>query len=185
MHVPAGRLHRRLELSRYSSRRLMTSALIARPASRRSSQSGTSATTLARLSRIVVVALRRLCRNWPSPSATRAASGNRRHDAPESPRGASSARRRPAGQARRRSASGTSCRRLYRTRRRSTHGLALVDQHRGRRLRVLDRERPAEAAALVRLGQLDELEPAHRAQQPERRVAHLESPVASGRSGGR
>src|SRR5260221_13218449 len=54
----------------------MTCALIADPAARRSSQSGSSLTTEARLVRIVVVALPRLRRNWLLSSAVLAAWGN-------------------------------------------------------------------------------------------------------------
>src|SRR2546425_6879313 len=54
----------------------MTCALIADPAARRSSQSGSSLTTEARLVRIVVVALPRLRRNWLLSSAALAAWGN-------------------------------------------------------------------------------------------------------------
>src|SRR6266566_4180591 len=54
----------------------MVWALIARPASRSSSQSGSSATTAARLARMVAVALPRLRRSWVLASALRAATGN-------------------------------------------------------------------------------------------------------------
>ena len=50
-----------------------------RPASRSSSQSGSSATTSARLARIVAVALPRLRRNWVSASVRRAAAGTSPH----------------------------------------------------------------------------------------------------------
>jgi hypothetical protein len=52
----------------------------------------------------------------------------------------------------------------------------LVGQHRRRRVGVLDREGAAEAAALLGGRQLDEVDAAHRAQEPDRRVAHLEQP---------
>src|SRR5438270_1581901 len=58
----------------------MTWALMAEPASRRASQSGSSATTAARLLRIVVVALPRLRRNWLLASAVLAAWGNMGRD---------------------------------------------------------------------------------------------------------
>ncbi len=61
--------------TRCCSRSASVASLIAAPATRRSSQSGTSATTRARLSRIVVVACARLWRSWVSASAARAASG--------------------------------------------------------------------------------------------------------------
>ena len=106
--------------SRYSSRWASTSVLIAFPASRSSSQSGSSSTTLARFARIVSVALRRFVRSWTFASSTRAASGK----VVTSTRG--SRRCEPAGprsrdaRARRRSEAGTSCRRRCRTPRRST-----------------------------------------------------------------
>ena len=50
---------------------------------------------------------------------------------------------------------------------------ALVREHRARRLCVLDREGAAEAAALLGVGELDQLEPAHRPQQAKRRVADV------------
>src|SRR5215472_1633681 len=54
----------------------MASALMAWPAARRSSQSGSSATTAARLARIVLVAFARFRRSWVLASALRAAAGN-------------------------------------------------------------------------------------------------------------
>ncbi len=62
--------------SRSSGRRAMTSVLIAEPASRSASQSGTSPTTAARLARMVDVACARLRRSCVFWSASRAASGN-------------------------------------------------------------------------------------------------------------
>ena len=53
-----------------------TSSLMAAPASRSDSQSSRSATALARLVRIVVVARRRFVRSWSSASAFLAATGN-------------------------------------------------------------------------------------------------------------
>ena len=67
-----------------------------------------------------------------------------------SPRGGRCARSRRGGTARRRSAAGTSRRPRCRRRRPSPRSRALVGEHRARRLGVLDRERAAEAAALVR-----------------------------------
>ena len=52
----------------------------------------------------------------------------------------------------------------------------LVREDRRRRVGVLDGERPAEAAALGRVGQVDELEPPHGAQEPVRRVADPQHP---------
>ena len=76
--VAAGRLDRRLELrAAVVEVRERRRSLIARPASRRPSQSGTSPTTPRRLSRIVEVALPRLRRSCVSARATRAASSNR------------------------------------------------------------------------------------------------------------
>ena len=58
-----------------AGRSAMTWALIADPAVRRSSQSGSSAVTANRLSRMVPVARRRLARSWASASVPWAASG--------------------------------------------------------------------------------------------------------------
>jgi hypothetical protein len=52
----------------------------------------------------------------------------------------------------------------------------LVGEHRHRGVRVLDRERPAEPAALLSLVDLDEVDPLDRTQQPQRAVADLEQP---------
>jgi hypothetical protein len=54
----------------------MARALIAAPASRSASQSGSSLTTWARLALMVLVALPRLRRFWASASPIRAAAGN-------------------------------------------------------------------------------------------------------------
>ena len=54
-----------------------------------------------------------------------------------------------------------------------------------RRVGVLDREGAAEAAALGRVRQLDEVDAAHGAQQPQRPVADVQQRAASGTSGGR
>ena len=61
----------------------------------------------------------------------------------------------------------------------------LVGQHRGRHVGVLQRERAAEAAALLGVGQLDQVEPAHRAQQLAAAGRRPAAAAASGRSGGR
>ena len=53
---------------------------------------------------------------------------------------------------------------------------SLSAEHRHRRVGVLDRERPAEAAALVRVLELHEVDPAHRRQQPPRPVADVQQP---------
>jgi len=54
------------------------------------------------------------------------------------------------------------------------HGGKLVVEHRRRGVGVLDGERPAEAAALLAVGQVDQLEPADVLQEPQRRVADPE-----------
>ena len=56
------------------------------------------------------------------------------------------------------------------------NGGNLVGAHRGGDVGVLYGERAAEAAAGLRRGQLGQLQPAHFAQQPQRRVAHPEHP---------
>jgi hypothetical protein len=63
---------------RCSSRRAMVAVLMASPARRSCSQSSSSATTAARLSRITAVACPRLRRSWVSASASFAAAGNER-----------------------------------------------------------------------------------------------------------
>ena len=65
------------------------------------------------------------------------------------------------------------------------HVAALVGEHRQRGVGVLDGERAAEAAALLGLGQVDQLKAPHRAQQAERRVADLRDAlrVAGGMAG--
>ena len=147
------------------------------------------------------VALPRLRRSWVSASASRAATGNgslpcrcpmparrrrqpqeRAHDVPSRSRpgsrpGARCARRCAAGTARRRCAAGRTSRRPRRPRRRVSSTRAhLVGQHRGRGVGVLHRERAAEAAALLGAGQLDQVEPADLAQQPQRLVADPQHP---------
>ena len=62
---------------------------------------------------------------------------------------------------------------------------SLSVEHRRRRVGVLDREGPAEAAALLGLRQLDEVDAADRAQQPQRPVAERRAGAARGRTGGR
>ena len=89
--------------NRYSSSRASTSALIARPASRSSCQSGSSATTRARFAWIVSVALRRFRRSCVFASSTRACSGNELISRRGSPRGAPSGSRSAHVRARRRS----------------------------------------------------------------------------------
>jgi hypothetical protein len=56
------------------------------------------------------------------------------------------------------------------------HVAQLVGEHRHRRVGVLDRERPAEPAALLGLLDLDEVDALDRAQQPQRAVADLKQP---------
>ena len=86
----------------------------------------------------------------------------------------------------RRCASGRSCRRRTAPPRRSRRTWPdLVRPHRDRRLGVLDRERAAEAAALVRVGQLDQVDARAPRAAAERPVADAEHAAASGRSGGR
>ena len=83
-------------------------ALIAAPASRSASQSGTSSTTAARLARIVEVALPRLRRSWGLASATLARCGKPAGAlmpcSPGPPPGASPGRRHAGGSAPRRCA---------------------------------------------------------------------------------
>ncbi len=108
-------------VSRWVARSRSAASLTPAPASRRSSQSSTSATTLARLSRMVCVAWARLRRSWVSPSAARAAVGkagmptkvpvtlHRPRCWPGPRRGAGRVRPRAGATASRRRASGTSC----------------------------------------------------------------------------
>ena len=56
------------------------------------------------------------------------------------------------------------------------HVAHLVGEHRRRGVGVLDRERAAEAAARVGAGQLDQVDAAHGAQQPQRLVADAQHP---------
>ena len=117
--VPPARWTVSSRRSRWTSRWRSARSLISAPASRRASQSGTSPTTRARLSRIVVVAWPRLRRSWLSASAARAARGKpsfTRPPWPGSRPGASRARPRASGAARRRCASGTSCQPRHRRR---------------------------------------------------------------------
>ena len=65
------------------------------------------------------------------------------------------------------------------------HVAHLVGQHRGRDVGVLQRERAAEAAAGLGVGQLDQVETAHLAQQPVAAGRRPAAGAASGRSGGR
>ena len=54
------------------------------------------------------------------------------------------------------------------------HAAQLVGEHRHRGVGVLDRERAAEAAALARPVELDQVDPAHGAQQPLGPVADVQ-----------
>ena len=74
--LAAGARDRLFQLKRYVSRWRSVRSLIARPASRRASQSGISSTASARLARMVWVALPMLCRSCVSASDSRAASWN-------------------------------------------------------------------------------------------------------------
>ena len=186
----------------------MRGGLDRRPAARSSSQSGSSPTTAARLSRMVVVACRRLRRSWASPSALarcgrerliaaqvahlagvrrRAVAGcrhaeERAHAVTPSVAARISARctvrvpvrsrRQPAADVHQAGgvAGGAAPRRRCRAR---SH---LVGEHRRRGVGVLHREGAAEAAALVGAGQLDQVDAAHRAQQPQRLVADAQHP---------
>ena len=180
----------------------MTSALIADPAQRSSSQSSTSPTTASRLSRIVAVAWPRLRRSWVSASAVRAASGKRcaalempdvaaggrdaevgahvgrpasvlaRISARCTARTPASSRDRPPPMCIRHEASPA----VTTSAPVSSTAPHLVGQHRGRGVGVLDREGAAEPAARVGRRQLDQVEPAHRAQQPQRLVADAQQP---------
>ena len=126
--VPAGAGDCRLELDQVLVEAREQVRLDRPPGSARSSsQSGTSATTRARLSRIVVVALSRFAPSCLSASASRAAAGNGlsaslmgRPPRRESPRDAACAPGRPHAIGGRRSEAGTSRRRPCRRRLRST-----------------------------------------------------------------
>lgn len=56
------------------------------------------------------------------------------------------------------------------------HVAHLVREHRARGIGVLDREGAPEATARARLGQLDQPDPPHLAQQPQRRIPDLQQP---------
>ena len=163
-------------------------SLIAAPASRSSSQFSTSATTRARLSRMVAVACARLRRSWVSSSAALAATGNfgiptkvpvmtcpfRRgqdlgqvHHAYAGPL----AGQRPADVHQAAVVAGDQHLRAG-----LAHVAGLVGDHRHRGVGVLDREGAAEAAALLGPRQLDEVEAAHRLQQPCGPVADAQHP---------
>ena len=198
-----------------SGSRVMVSALIASPARRSSSQSPTSATTPARLARMVRVACPRLRRSWVSASARCAAAG--KDSVPRRwpygseatvgmPRGtvltSGPPRRRdhvdravvgvgtgqdlgqvdrpyPGAQARESAADVHEARRVpggADLGLRAEHARHLVRQHRRRGLGVLHRERPAEPAADVGVGQLHQVQPANRAQQLQGLVADAQHP---------
>ena len=172
--------------SRSSGRRAIALALIAAPASRSASQSATSPTTAARLARIVRVAWPRLRRCWVLASASRAAAGKPLPLTPPpsrrgSRRGAPSrvparARESPPPMCSRQELSSA----VQISARVSSTARSLSVEHRRRRVGVLHRERPAEAAARLRVRQLDEVDALHLAQEAQRAVADLEQaqPVA-------
>ena len=182
----------------------MTRSLRARPASLSSSQSGISSTATARLRRMVWVALPRLRLSCESERLSFAdcLEGRRR------------ARGERVGGLRRPTiSSSVACEYLgqvdgpdagaqaveaaadvHQARvvpGRADLGLGvedapdLVREHRGRGVRVLDREGPAEPATLLGLGELDEVDAPHVPQELQRRVPDLQHPQASGTSGGR
>ena len=178
--VPPARWTASSRRSRWTSRWRSARSLISAPASRSASQSGTSPTTRARLSRIVVVAWPRLRRSWLSASAARAARGKPSFTRPPWPGSRPGASTRTPARAWRRPP--PMCIRHELSAAAQTSAPVsmiapqLVGQHRRRRVGVLDREGAAEAAALLGGRQLDEVEAAHRAQQPHRRVADLQQP---------
>ena len=150
-------------------------ALDRAPASRSASQSGSSATARARLSRIVRVALPRLRRSCVSCSASLRGGGEAgRHAAARM-----SARCAVRTPERSRDSAPPMCMRhelsaaVQHLGPRVEDAAHLVGKHRRRRVGVLDREGAAEAAALRRVGKLDELEPAHSAKEAVGRVADL------------
>src|SRR6478735_6218759 len=204
--VPPRAVTLRSSSSSSSGRRAIVSALMADPASRSASQSGTSPTTAARFDRIVAVAWARLRRRRVSASASRAAAGKGRSpvSCPTAvsaggpgtrPRGIprkvliappSRRAREDLGEvdgAHAGAQPGEAAADVHEARRVARgHDLGpsredrahLVGEHRGRGVGVLDRERPAEAAARVRGGQLDEVDAADRPEQPEWHVADPE-----------
>ena len=189
VHDAAGAGDRCLELLQVMSRWRIARALMRRPASRSCSQSSSSATTAARLSRIVWVATRRLWRNWESRRATRAASGKpplHQLDALGGGEDLGQVHGAHAGALAREPAADVQQARAVKRRAHLGAGIEdrahLVGQHRRRGVGVLDREGAPEAAAALGLGQLDEVDPAHVAQQGQRRVADREHPqrVAAG-----
>ena len=162
-------------------------SLIALAAARSSAQSASSATAPARLALMVPVARERLPRSWGSASAPAAASGKDRHAEvgghahPALPGPARlariSARCMVVTAARCRRSPPPMCIRQELSAAHSTcgpgagHGGALVRAHGRGHVRVLHRERAAEAAAHVGVRELGQVETAHRAQQPERGIA--------------
>ena len=164
-----------------------TSSLIAAPATRSASQSGTSPTTRSRLSRIVWVARRRFARSCASASSSRAAAGNGspRDDVaaamlmtgPPGSRRSGSAWPRPAapGQAAADVGRGRSCRRRPRTRRPCprprSHLSASIAPETPAFFTANVPPKPQHSSAP---GSVDQLQPAHRAQQPPRPVAQAQ-----------
>ncbi len=179
--APAGRRHRRLELDQVAVEVAHRLGLDRPPGLAQRLPVGQLGDRRGRLARIVCVTCERLRRSCSSASAARAASGNgcagaAHAGAPAAARASTSARwigrgPAPAGAAHRRCASGTSCRPPRSTRRPSRGSPAPCRRHRQRGVGVLDRERAAEAAALVGARQRAQLKAAHRAQQPQRPVA--------------
>ena len=191
---PPARLHRRLELLEVGSGSWRSvRALIAAPASRSASQSRQLGDHGPRRGADRRRGLGAGCaRSCGVRSASRAAAGKGRRSGPHarasrpgSRPGAPCARRPAAGAARRRCASGTICRPRCRPRRR-------VEA----RARILSASIAIEVSAFLtanvppkpqhssRARQLDQVDPAHRAQQPQRPSPTC-SAAASGRSGGR
>ena len=178
--------------------------MIAAPASRSASQSARSATRAARFVRMVAVARPRFARSWSSASAARAASGNggvpRNVGSGRSRRGVAAGLAVPARPAhppspvearisarcmtrtgdRRRESSPPMCIRHDVSPAVSTSApepsdvVDLVVAHRDRRVGVLDRERPAEAAARLGSRQVHQGQAVDRLEQPPRPVADPE-----------
>ena len=202
-----------LELRAGRARCASTSSLSAAPAMRSCGQSGSSATP-ARACHGSSWSLGRGCaRRCASASGAAAASGNGSVTAqPADPRGRRSAGRGTPASSRRRlpgCAARTSARCTVRARRAArlspppmcirqeaspavttlarvaSDRRDLVGEHRGGHVGVLQRERPAEAAAGVGVRQLHQVKVLDVPQQPQRPVADAAAPAASGRSGGR
>ena len=164
-------------------------ALIAAPASRSASQSASSAIAASRLARIVVVALPRLRRSWRVAAAPLV---RRRRGKPDLHSCAARISARcivahAGALPPQRAADVHQARVVGRRadlRARVEQVAQLVGEHRHRGVGVLDRERAAEAAALLRVLELDEvdaLRPRAAAAAAGRRRA---AAAASGRSGG-